>query len=71
MSPAEARAAAISLRGAAVVWARSYVGAAAEDVAHDAIVELLAKQAVIDYRAAAAWLRTTVLHKAREPRSSA
>ncbi|MBM3359640.1 MAG: RNA polymerase sigma factor [Betaproteobacteria bacterium] len=70
MTPAEARAAAVQLRPRCVTWARSY-GLdvdAAEDVAHDAVETLLRRAEVVERPAVTAWLRTTVLHKAREHR---
>lgn len=67
MTPDQARAAAVALRPAAVRWAASYVAAVdAEDVAHAAIAVLLERAEVIAPAAAASWLRTAVLHKARE-----
>ena len=67
VTPAAARAAAVTLRGRAVSWARSYglPQAAAEDVAHDALELLLVRSAVVEPEAAVAWLRAVVLKKAR------
>lgn len=70
VTPAEARAAAMTLRGRAVSWARS-VGldvSAAEDVAHEALETLIRKAEVVEREAVVAWLRSTVFYKVREHR---
>jgi RNA polymerase sigma-70 factor (ECF subfamily) len=58
----------VTLRGQAVAWARSYglSTADAEDVAHAALETLLQKGAEVRRECVHAWLRTVVLHKARE-----
>ena len=67
MTPSEARAAAVILRGRAVAWARSYgCNGAAEDIAHDALELLLRRAPDVQVDRAEAWLRAVVLTKARE-----
>jgi len=67
VTPSEARAAAVILRGRAVAWARSYgCNGAAEDIAHDALELLLRRAPDVQVDRAEAWLRAVVLTKARE-----